>query len=156
LDRDDLVAEGAQWASLDYATIESPHVAGATRWTISRSAVADGIVVWFDGDFAPGISLSSSPAAPRTLYGQLFFPFAQTLALSPGDRLDIELRAHFVKDDYLWEWNSTLTPADTGSPSVAFRQSNLAAQLVSLDRLRKLSEATNEDSDTSPTIQSTD
>jgi predicted RNA methylase len=156
LERADLLAEGAQWASLDYATVESPHVAGTAQWTIASASVADGIAAWFDGDFGPGISLSSSPAAPRTLYGQLFFPFARTLALSPGDLLRVELRAHFVKDDYLWEWNSTLTPAGAGSEAVAFRQSNLAAQLVSLDRVRKLSEITSEDRRTSPTIQSTD
>jgi len=155
LERRDLLAEGAQWASLDYATVESPHVSGTTRWTISSAAAADGIAVWFDGDFGPGISLSSSPAAPRTLYGQLFFPFAQTLPLSPGDHLEVEMRAHFVKDDYVWEWNSTLTPAAAGSPQIAFRQSNLAAQLVSLDHLRKLSAAAAEDSHTSPTIPST-
>ncbi len=152
---DDLLADGAQWASLDYATIESPHVAGAAGWEIARAAVADGIVVWFDGEFGPGISLSSSPAAPRTLYGQLFFPFAQTLALSSGDRLEVELRAHFVKDDYIWEWNSTLSRMDANSPRIAFRQSSLAAQLLSLDHLRTLSAATHEDKPTSPTIPST-
>lgn len=155
LERGDLLADGAQWASLDYATVESPHVAGSTQWTISRAAAADGIAVWFDGDFGPGISLSSSPAAPRTLYGQLFFPFAQTLALSPGDRLEVELRAHFVSDDYVWEWNSTLTPAAAGRPQIAFRQSNLAAQLVSLERVRKLSEAVAQDNRPSPNIPST-
>ncbi len=155
LERGDLLADGAQWASLDYATVESPNVSGAGGWSMGSVAAADGIVVWFDGDFAPGISLSSSPAAPRTLYGQLFFPFARTLALSPGDRLDVELRAHSKKNDYVWEWNSTLTPAASGRPSIAFRQSNLAAQLVSLDHLRTLSSAAAQDGHTSPTTPST-
>ena len=152
---ENLLAGPAEWASLDYATIESPDVSGSASWSMEREAAADGIVVWFDGDFGEGVSLSNSPAAPRALYGQAFFPFAETLSMSHGDHLKAEMRAHFVKDDYVWEWSSTLTPADSGRPQIAFRQSNLAAQLVSLDHLRKLSAAAAQDSQPSPNIPST-
>jgi protein arginine N-methyltransferase 1 len=151
----DLLAEGVAWAALDYASIESPDVSGRAAWSFARDGVADGLALWFDADLGFGVSMSSAPSAPRALYGQAFFPFQRALEVRAGDRLTAELSANLVDGDYLWGWSTRFTPATAGSEPVAFRQSNLAARIVSLDQLRRLALHDREDDLTSPTIPST-
>lgn len=139
LGREDLTAGGVQWAALDYATIESPDVEGHAEWTFSRAGIADGLAIWFDGDFGFGVAFSSSPLAPRTLYGQAFFPFERPLHANAGDRLTVQLSANCVSGEYIWGWNSTLTGNAPEAKPVSFRQSTLASHIVSLERLRELS-----------------
>ena len=135
---DDVLADGVEWASLAYSDIESPDLSGRADWLVPRECAADGVAVWFDGDFGFGVLLSNAPSAPRTLYGQAFFPFERSLALRAGDHLSVDFRANLVDGGYLWGWDTTLTPAAGGAPTV-FRQSNLAARVVALDRLRRRS-----------------
>jgi hypothetical protein len=136
---DDLLASGVRWAELDYETIESPNVEGRAEFEFDREGAADGLAVWFEGDLGFGCTLSNSPADPKLLYGQAFFPFERSLPVRAGDRLAVELRAHLAGGDYLWGWDSTLTRPGAASPPVRFRQSNLAARVESLERLRALS-----------------
>ena len=98
--------------------------------------VVDGLAQWFDGDLGFGSTLSNSPHAPRGLYGQAFFPFERSLQVRAGDQLVVELSAHHLNGDYTWGWDSTLTPCEPGSGPIAFRQSNLAARVVSARWLR--------------------
>jgi protein arginine N-methyltransferase 1 len=153
LEGPDLLADGIAWATLDYASIESPNVSGRAAWSFAREGVADGLALWFDADLGFSVAMSNAPSAPRALYGQAFFPFQHALDVRAGDRLTAELSANLVNGDYLWGWNTRFTPA-AGEP-VAFRQSNLAAHIVSLDRLRRLSSREREDNRISPTIPST-
>jgi protein arginine N-methyltransferase 1 len=141
LGADELSAEGVQWATLDYATIASPNVEGRAEWTFSGEGNTDGLAIWFDGDFGFGVTLSNSPLAPRTLYGQAFFPFERPLHVNAGDRLTVRLTANCINGEYLWGWNSTLIPAAPEATPVSFRQSTLASHIVSLERLRTLSAA---------------
>jgi len=133
-----LAADGVRWAVLDYATIESPDVSGRAGWTFARDGVADGLALWFESDLGFGAGLSNSPVAERLLYGQAFFPFERSLRVRAGDHLAAELRAVLVNGEYVWGWDSTLTPAASPSAPVAFRQSNLAAHVESLENLRAL------------------
>jgi predicted RNA methylase len=155
LDAADQLAEPAPWAALDYATIESSAVDGTVNFTIARDGALDGVAIWFDADFGSGISLSNAPSAPRALYGQAFFPFPHQLVARDGDRVELELRAHLVHGDYLWEWNTTVTPANTNAP-IVFRQSNLAARIVALNQLRPPAPARGEEDFRSSSIRSTD
>lgn len=145
LERDDLAGDAVQWAALDYATIESPNIAGRAEWVFERDAAPEGLAVWFDGDLGFGATILNSPCVPPTLYGQTFFPFERALVARAGDHLTVEFTANHVNGDYLWSWNSTLTPVAPGAAPVSFRQNNLAAQIVSLGRLRALSTAARDD-----------
>lgn len=138
LDAHALLADAREWAALEYATIESPNVAGRAAWTFAREGVADGVAVWFDADLGSGVSLSNAPSAPRALYGQAFFPFERALPVRAGDTLAVDFRAHLANGEYLWGWDTTLARAAAGEEQVSFRQSNLASRLVSLDSLRRL------------------
>lgn len=140
----DLAAHAVKWARLEYATIHSASIGGRAAWRFEHDAAADGIAVWFDADLGFGAAIGNSPCAPPALYGQAFFPFERPVALRAGDSLTVELTANHAMSDYVWGWNTTLTPAGSSAPSIQFRQSNLAAHLVSLGRLREAADATRE------------
>jgi protein arginine N-methyltransferase 1 len=146
LGADEVLGAGVRWATLDYTTIESANIEGGAEWTFAHDATADGLAIWFDADFGFGVTLSNAPAAPRTLYGQAFFPFERPIHVSAGDRLATQLTASCINGEYLWGWNSTMTSAVTGAGPVFFRQSTLASHVVSLERLRTLSAALDSDS----------
>jgi len=155
LESHDLFAAAAQWAALDYATIESPTVEGRAECTIARDGRAEGVLAWFDADLGFDVTLSNAPSAPRALYGQAFFPFTRALAVMAGDRLSVDLRAHLVNGVYVWEWNTTFVPRATPDRPIVFRQSDLAARIGSIDRLRGIAKVNNADDRTSLRIPST-
>ncbi len=144
----DLLAPGAQWATLDYTTIKAPTVSGNAEWSLAREGEVDGFALWFDGDLGFGARISNSPLDERRLYGQAFFPLERSLHVRAGDRLSVDLRANHVCDDYFWAWNTVLTPLARASKSVRFQQSNLASRVVSLERLRRLDGKKSEDNHT--------
>jgi protein arginine N-methyltransferase 1 len=140
-----LLAEPAVWARLDYATISDPNVAGRVGWELAGAAEppaearseAHGLAAWFDAELVPGIGFSNAPQAPEALYGQVFFPFAQPLAWAEGDRLEVDLRAHRVGENYLWEWRTRLSPRAGGAPETRFAQSSLAGAVLSPETFRR-------------------
>ena len=134
----ELAAEPALWAELDYATITEPGVKGRMAWELDREVTVHGLAAWFDTELAPGIGFSNAPDAPKALYGQAFFPFRDPLACAPGHRLEVDLRAHLVGDDYVWEWRTTHREGD--GPEAAetrFTQSTLASTVLSPERFRR-------------------
>jgi type I protein arginine methyltransferase len=59
-----LLTPAQHWATLDYATITSPHVTGEVAWTVEREGTAHGLVIWFDTELADGIG-SPTPQGGR-------------------------------------------------------------------------------------------
>jgi protein arginine N-methyltransferase 1 len=151
----ELAAEPALWAELDYTSITEPGVRGRLAWELDREVIVHGLAAWFDTELAPGIRFSNSPHAPKALYGQAFFPFTRPLACGPGHRLEVDLRAHPVGDDYVWEWRTTHRKGDgaatgpgagpgkgdggggAGPTETRFTQSTLASAVLSPERFRR-------------------
>jgi hypothetical protein len=52
------------------------------------------------------VGFSNAPDRPRAIYGQMFFPFTQPLALRRGERVDVTLAATRVGLDYVWQWDA--------------------------------------------------
>lgn len=126
------------WTTLNYATIESPDVRGNLEWTVERAGTAHGIVVWFDADLAAGVGFSNSPDSPETIYGSLFFPWTQPVALTTGQLICVQLEAKLVEDDYVWRWTMHIEPSEgSNAPPLHFEQSQLAGTVLSAAQLRK-------------------
>ena len=135
---DQLLTPAQHWATLDYATIASPHVAGEVAWTAEREGTAHGLLIWFDTELADGIGFSNAPGGPELIYGQAFFPFQAPIALAPGDNVTVALRANLVADDYVWQWNARVDANDgTARPRVRYHQSTFLAQPLSAGALAK-------------------
>jgi type I protein arginine methyltransferase len=135
---DQLLAEPKLWTVLDYHTIEGPNVSGSLEWTIARSGTAHGIALWFDAELIEGVSFSGAPGKPTLVYGHAFFPFAEPLALNPGDQVGTTLQASLVGRDYEFRWETMISArGNPGRVIASFDQSTLLGMLPSLARLKR-------------------
>lgn len=98
------------WTLLDLDCARSD--AGAFRFErafetrFAHASSCHGLLGWFEAELAPGVVLTTSPAAIDTSWHQSYFPFEQ-LQLQPGDLLRAEIRV--------------LPDAETGTPLLALR-----------------------------------
>jgi len=127
------------WATLDYTTIENPDVCGTVRWTAKRSGTGHGILVWFDMELADGVSFSTGPESPETVYGAAFFPWLEPVPLVVGQNLSVELDARLLENDYFWQWTTQIESAEKAGETIArFKQSQLRGAVLSLTKLHKV------------------
>ena len=119
---------------LVYATVESPDAAGTGRWTVAAACLAHGFGAWFETQLVADIGYSNAPDQPRAIYGQMFFPFPEPVALAPGDVVTVRLAATLVDDTYVWRWDTAVRTA-AGDPRCEFRQSSFQATPVNPARL---------------------
>jgi protein arginine N-methyltransferase 1 len=135
----ELVTRPECWAVLDYAVLTSPHVAGDATWEIREPRTAHGIGAWFDWDGTDGVTFSNSPlSGERHIFGQAFFPWPEPLDLCRGDEVRVQLRADAVGSEYVYGWE-TIVRGQDGLTKAAFHQSDFLGQVLSSERLRKLS-----------------
>jgi protein arginine N-methyltransferase 1 len=134
LSRSAMLGEPQAAFELDYATVESPDAAGTARWTLAEAGVAHGFGAWFETQLVAGIGYSNAPDQPRAIYGQMFFPFPEPLAVARGDDVAVRLAATLVDDTYVWRWDTTVRGKDGGS-RCRFQQSSFHATPVNPARL---------------------
>ena len=134
-----LLTEPQLWTTLDYAKIENPDVCGKLQWKAERSGTGYGISVWFDAELCEGVTFSSGPESPETVYGSAFFPWLAPVPLAAGQNLCVELEAKLLDDDYFWRWTTQIESAEKEGESVRFEQSQLLSAVVSLAKLHKTS-----------------
>jgi hypothetical protein len=114
-----IVGDTVQVAELDYATTVDSALDARFELVSTSDARADGFVLWFDSELAPGIVLSNSPSFEETIYSRAFFPFQYPVDLRAGDRLSVRLRAALLGSDYTWTWDTD--GLHTAAP-IRFRQ----------------------------------
>jgi type I protein arginine methyltransferase len=133
-----LLSDPQELATLDYRTIEHPHLDARVELRAVRPGTAHGLLMWFDAELAEDIGFSNAPGGPELIYGQAFFPLELPVLLDPGDRVAVRLRADLVEGDYLWRWDTTATsPAEPRSIKARFRQSTFQNVDLSPGSLRK-------------------
>lgn len=128
-----LLSEARVWSTLDYQTVETPNVRAMLQWDITETGAAHGVMLWFEACLAPGVSFSTGPSDPPLVYGRALLPWPSPVACEPGVRVEVDLRADFVNDDYVWTWVTTAV-----SPTrlrTRFRQSTLTSALLSKAQL---------------------
>jgi protein arginine N-methyltransferase 1 len=133
-----LLVEPQCWATLDYATVESPDLRGEATWTVTRAGTAHGLIVWFDSILAEGISMTNAPGAPELIYGSAFFPWTQPVALAVGDTVSVVLGADLIGEDYIWRWDTqVLDQGQTAHVKAGFNQTTFYGAPVALAQLHK-------------------
>jgi len=135
---DQLLSGHRIWTELDYRIVENSDVEASLEWTVERAGIGHGIVVWFDADLAEGVGFSNAPGTPETVYGSLFFPWTQPVALAKGQAVCVSLGAKLVESDYLWRWTTSIEPLN-GSETcgIHFEQSQLNGTVLSAAKLHK-------------------
>lgn len=135
-----LLVEPKYWATLDYATVESPNISAELTWTAVRAGTAHGLSVWFDATLAEGVRFSNAPDAPELIYGSAFLPLATPVALAVGDTVSVALQANLVGDDYIWRWDTcVLNQGHPGQIKANFKQSTFFGEPLSPTQLRRRS-----------------
>ena len=139
LHRDNLVSEPRCWATVDYRTLSTPNLCGQALWTLDRATTLHGLALWFDCELSDGVAFSNIPGArTENIFGQVVLPLSHTVALAPGDEVAVQLHANLVGEDYMWRWNTEITPgAGAARTKVSFRQSEFFGGPLSPERLRK-------------------
>jgi PRMT5 arginine-N-methyltransferase/ribosomal protein L11 methyltransferase PrmA len=127
------------WTTIDYASVEKHDVQSNLDWRVERGGTGHGILVWFDADLAEGVGFSNAPGAPETVYGSLFFPWAEPVSLAPGQVVRTNLEARLVESEYVWRWSTRIEPVEgSGAFVIHFDQSQLSGAVLSVRQLQRL------------------
>ena len=136
--RDELLVQPSHWTTLDYYEIQSPNIRAEIKWQIARSGTAHGLAVWFDSKLIDEIGFSNHPSGPELIYGNGLFPFSHPVEVVEGDRIQVTLRADFIRDDYVWRWDTAVFAAgDSVTPRASFKQSTFFGAPLSAEQMRK-------------------
>jgi protein arginine N-methyltransferase 1 len=118
------------WFEINYRTVATPDVRGRVTCVASREAVVHGFFLWFDATIADGVTFSGGPDAAKLPYGCGFFPWPRPVTVKSGDRVEIDIDATLVGDDYTWTWR-------TRHGETRFAQSTFLGASLSPKTLRK-------------------
>lgn len=132
-----LLSEPADWATLDYQTIESADVHGTMTLTALRDGTAHGIAAWFDTVLCEGIGYSNAPGQPETVYGTGFFPFSEPIAVNAGDSLTVTLRSDLIGGEYISTWDTEAYRCGSDRPHTRLSQSTFFGGPLSIEKVRK-------------------
>lgn len=132
-----LLVKPRVWKMLDYREIENPDAQGSLEFTIERAGTCHGLVLWFDAELADGIGFSNAPGAPDAIYGSLFFPWPQPVALLAGQAVCVELQAKLTGGEYVWHWRTRIQPTESRDSALHFEQSQVRGGILSPAALRR-------------------
>jgi len=130
-----VVSRSIAWHSLDYAAGAITVAQAVLELPVVRTGVGHGLGLWFETKLLDGVGYSTEPSSGDTVYGHTFLPWLEPVPLREGQTCVVDLRAHLVGNDYVWQWETRM-PAD-GRPGVHFRQSTFYSSLFSPSFLRK-------------------
>ncbi len=131
-----LLSEARPWHVLDYVHGAQVTAQARLEFPIKQTAVGHGIAVWFETCLMEGIGYSTEPQTSETVYGHLFLPWLEAVPLEAGEVCTVDLRAHLVGNDYIWQWETTL-PATAGRGEIHFTQSTFYGSLFPPSLLQK-------------------
>jgi protein arginine N-methyltransferase 1 len=131
-----VVSTSRPWHTLDYMNGADAVAQACLDLTITRSTVAHGLAIWFETQILDEIGYSTSPSAGETVYGHLFLPWLEPISLQEGEICSVDLRAHLVGNDYVWQWETNV-PASAEHKQIRFRQSTFYGALFPPSVLQK-------------------
>lgn len=87
----DNAASAKRWDAVDLSKKAASLRRGEARWTLTRDTTVYGFALWWECRLLEGISLSTSPLAPKSHWEQLYCPVREPVAAHAGDELAIAL-----------------------------------------------------------------
>jgi protein arginine N-methyltransferase 1 len=103
-----LLAEPRILKSLDYRVVNDIGLDAEPVWSVSRNGVIHGLCLWFDSELTPGFFLRNAPGQPKTIYGRLFLPLEEPIAVEAGCEIAARIRADLVDEEYVWRWDTSV------------------------------------------------
>jgi type I protein arginine methyltransferase len=132
--REQLLTDNQIWGVLDYQSGAVPDMAGTLSFRVGRPGTGHGICLWFEAQLFETICFSSGPGGAM-IYGQLFLPWPEGIALHDDTRIVVQLCANLVGNDYVWRWETRISQAD--GTQRHFRQSTFQGSQFSSASLRR-------------------
>jgi len=132
---DQLLTRAQDWGLLDYTVGAPTRVAAELDFRAARDGTAHGVCLWFETKLFEEIGYSSGPESAGTVYGQVFLPWLEPVALEKGRRIQIELHADLVGQDYIWRWETRISATANGT-ELHFKQSTFQGANFSPHALR--------------------
>ena len=124
------------WHLLDYASGPSLPAQAVLRLAATRSALGHGLGIWFETHLTDDIGYSTGPRDTENVYGHIFLPWLEPVSLHDGELCSVDLRAHLVGGDYVWQWETNI-PASSEHPEIRFVQSTFYGSLFPPSLLQK-------------------
>lgn len=94
-----LAAPAAAWDSLAFTGEMDSRRSGTVQWRLAAPATIYGFALWWDCTLAPSVVLSTSPAAPRTHWDQIYLPLLEPLAGAAGDEIELTISSETGGED---------------------------------------------------------
>jgi hypothetical protein len=137
-----LLVEPREWATIEYAALESLDRRAEIEWTVSQPGIAHGLAIWPEVVLADGIVLANSWHYSESTVGYALFPWLEPVALNIGDRVALKVQATGIGSSDTWSWTSCV-PGRVRSDSriVRFTQSTFLGTLELPSMLAKTSAA---------------
>ena len=122
--RKKLISDRILWQKIDYLKIKQTNFSKKLEFKVLKNSTAHGISLWFDSELVPGVKLLNSPeVAGAKVYGRAFLPFLEPLKVNKGDRINVDLSAYLVSNEYVWNWNTEQINKFKKTPAKKFKQS---------------------------------
>jgi hypothetical protein len=120
---ENLLCEPVHFHTVDYYSVEQANLYADISLSIRRTGVAHAIAVWFDSHLLKGITFSNAPGGEKLIFGNGIFFFPDSVHVSEGDQVAVNLTAH-LRADYIWSWNTRIfANGDKTRCKADFRQS---------------------------------
>jgi type I protein arginine methyltransferase len=130
-----LLTQVEDWGLLDYTVGVAPRVTAELDFYATRKGTGHGVCLWFDAELFEGTGFSSAPGAEGTVYGQLFLPWLEPVAVEKRQKIHVELLGDLVDRDYVWRWETRI-PATANRAELHFQQSTFQGATYSAYLLR--------------------
>lgn len=131
-----VISDARPWHVLDYLSGAKAPAQARLELPITSDAAGHAIAVWFETSLLDEIGYSTVPRSEETVYGHLVLPWLEPVALREGDICTVNLQAHLVGGDYIWQWDTTIPPTANRS-AVQFKQSTFYGSLFPPSLLQK-------------------
>lgn len=104
--KDALMKSAVKWDTIDLRKKNALVRTGTIEWKTSKPAQVYGFALWWEAELVPGIRLSTSPAAPKTHWEQIYIPLLAPLPCVRGGTLQLRLLSDVRPDEgprLVWE-----------------------------------------------------
>lgn len=143
-----LLTRAQDWGLLDYSVGAATRVAAELDFYAARDGTAHGVCLWFEAKLFEEIGYTSGPGTAGTVYGQVFLPWLEPVAVAKGQKFQLGLHADLVGQDYIWRWETRIS-AGANKAEIHFQQSTFqganfsphSLQCEAVDYTPRLSEA---------------
>ncbi len=92
--------------TINFSQKNSSKRSASIEWSVQKPVTIYGFCIWWETELAPGITISTSPFAPRTHWDQIYLPVIAPIALKPGEGVSAAIRTdtrYSVKINVEWD-----------------------------------------------------